>query len=61
MSRSLSLKLVSLVILACYLVPYALIGQVAAWYGSFLFWCLAGVAVIILNITATAGFKEDAE
>lgn len=61
MSRSLSLKLVSLVILACYLVPYALIGHVAAWYGSFLFWTLAGVAIIILNITATAGFTEDAE
>lgn len=61
MSRSLSLKLVSLVILACYLVPYAFIGHIAAWYGSFLFWCLAGVAVIILNITATAGFSEDAE
>ncbi|CAM3336818.1 hypothetical protein PANO111632_14800 [Paracoccus nototheniae] len=61
MSRSLSLRLVSLVILSCYLVPYALIGQIGAWYGSFLFWCLAGVAVIVLNIIATAGFTEDAE
>lgn len=61
MSRSLSLRLVALVILSCYLVPYLLIGQVAAWYGSFLFWCLAGVAVIVLNITATSGFAEDAE
>lgn len=61
MSRSLSLTLVSVVILSCYVVPYVLIGHVAAWYGSFLFWCLAGVAVIVLNVTATAGFTEDAE
>ena len=52
MSRSLSLKLVSLVILACYIVPYAVIGHIATWYGSFLFWCLAGIAVMAGNTIA---------
>lgn len=61
MSRRLSLWLVALVILSCFAVPYALIGHVAAWYGSFLFWCLAGLAIIVLNITATAGFTEESE
>lgn len=57
MSRKSSLLLIGLVILALYAVPYLAIGQVAAWYGSFLFWICAAVIIIILNITATAGFK----
>ncbi|MER5173663.1 hypothetical protein [Thioclava sp. GXIMD2076] len=62
MSRKTALVLMALVVLACYAVPYLIIGQVAAWYGSFLFWIVAGLAVIVLNAVATAGFgKEDAQ
>ena len=59
MSRRTALALVGLVILACYAVPYLLIGQIAAWYGSFLFWCLAGLAVIVLNVFATRGWEDE--
>ncbi|WP_172329061.1 hypothetical protein [Mangrovicoccus sp. HB161399] len=61
MTRKTALVLMALLILACYAVPYLLIGQVAAWYGSFLFWTLAGVAVIILNAVAMAGYGKDGE
>ncbi|WP_299842695.1 hypothetical protein [uncultured Paracoccus sp.] len=57
MSRKTALKLIGVVIVACYLVPYAVLGSVASWQGAFLFWCLAGLAVIVLNAVATAGFK----
>lgn len=58
MTRNIALALLAGVVLACFAVPYLIIGQVAAWYGSFLFWTLAGLAVIVLNAIAMAGFSE---
>ena len=57
MSRKTSLILIGLIIVALYAVPYLVIGQIAAWYGSFLFWICAAIVLILLNITATAGLK----
>jgi len=54
-----ALLLIGLVVLACYVVPYTLLSSVVAWYGAFLFWCAAGVAIIILNILATSDFEGD--
>ncbi|GAB1584605.1 hypothetical protein [Phyllobacterium phragmitis] len=54
-----ALAFIGVVVLACYVVPYTLLSSVAAWYGAFLFWCAAGVAIIVLNVLATAGFGED--
>jgi hypothetical protein len=31
---------------------------VALWYGSFLFWMLAGLAIIALNVFITKDFEE---
>lgn len=59
MTRKTSLLLIGLIIIALYAVPYLAIGQIAAWYGSFLFWICAAVVIIVLNLAATAGFKED--
>ena len=61
MLRTVSLWLVGLVILACSAVPYGLLGDTPSWTGAFLFWTLAGVAIIVLNAMATASFKEDEE
>lgn len=59
MSRKISLWLIGLIIVALYAVPYLLLHDVATWYGSFLFWICAAVILILLNITATAGFKGE--
>ncbi len=59
MLRKIALLLIGVMIIACYAVPYLFVGQIAAWTGSFLFWCLAGVAIILLNAVAMAGFTED--
>ncbi len=61
MSRKTSFVLICLLVLACYAVPYLFLGSVTAWYGSFLFWTLAGVAAIVLNAAATAGFRGEDE
>lgn len=59
MTPRLAFWLIGAVIVACYAVPYLFLGSVTAWYGSFLFWSLAGLAIIVLNAIATAGFKGD--
>ncbi|QUS36733.1 hypothetical protein [Falsirhodobacter algicola] len=61
MTRSAPLIAAGLVVLACYAVPYLIIGHIAAWYGSFLFWVMAGVAIIVLNVAATADLKDDVQ
>ncbi|UOA17016.1 hypothetical protein [Sulfitobacter dubius] len=61
MLRKVALLLIGVVIIACYAVPYLFVGQIADWTGSFLFWCLAGLAIILLNAAAMAAFTEDDE
>lgn len=61
MSRKLSFQLIGAVIVACYAVPYLLLGRAESWAGSFLFWCIAGVVIIFLNIAATANFDRDSK
>ncbi|RUR35431.1 hypothetical protein [Vreelandella populi] len=58
MKRSKWIWAVWIVVLLSCLVPYTLLTNVAAWYGSFLFWTCAGVAVIALNIFITKDFEE---
>lgn len=61
MSFRIAIALWGIVILACYVVPYFLLDSVAHWTGAFLFWTLAGLAVILLNVVATSGFGEGDE
>ncbi|CAD5260136.1 MULTISPECIES: hypothetical protein [Halomonadaceae] len=58
MKRSKWIWLVWAVVLLSYLVPYTLLSGVALWYGSFLFWMLAGLAIIALNVFITKDFEE---
>ena len=58
MKRSKWIWLVWAVVLLSYLVPYTLLSDVSRWYGSFLFWALAGLVIIALNVYITQDFKE---
>ena len=51
--------LVWLLVALCYLVPFTLLTNVQAWYGSFLFWTVAGVLVILVNLLLTRNFKGE--
>ncbi|GHA87357.1 hypothetical protein [Modicisalibacter luteus] len=48
--------LVWLLLLLSYVVPYTLLRGIHAWYGSFLFWTLVGLLVIVLNVVMTRRF-----
>lgn len=61
MTRSKWIWLVWAVVLLSYLVPYTLLSDVSRWYGSFLFWAVAGVAIIALNVFITTDFKEHSD
>lgn len=58
MRRSKEIWLVWGVVALCYVVPYTLLSDVARWYGSFLFWGLAGLVVIGLNAFVTRDLKD---
>lgn len=58
MKRSKWIWVVWVVVLLSCLVPYTLLTNVAAWYGSFLFWTCAGLVVIALNVFITKDFEE---
>lgn len=42
----------------CFLLPYGVLRDVHAWYGSFLFWSVAGLAVIVINVIITQRFVD---
>ncbi|PKG52175.1 MULTISPECIES: hypothetical protein [Halomonadaceae] len=61
MKRSKWIWLVWAVVLLSYLVPYTLLSDVSRWYGSFLFWSVAGLVIIALNVFITKDFKENSD
>ncbi|WP_323011875.1 hypothetical protein [Castellaniella sp.] len=61
MARKISLACVWVLAILCFVVPYWVLDQVNAWYGSFLFWGVAGVLVIICNLIATRDFQGQDE
>ncbi|MCI0510931.1 hypothetical protein C8E00_10734 [Chromohalobacter marismortui] len=58
MFRRVGFGLLGVLVLAAVVVPYTLLRDVQAWYGSMLFWAGIGLAVIVLNLLVTAAFKE---
>ena len=59
MLQKISFILIGVLVLAAYAVPYLALQSVETWHGSFLFWTLTGVFVIILNVLATSNFDGD--
>ncbi|GGM37388.1 hypothetical protein GCM10011351_24510 [Paraliobacillus quinghaiensis] len=47
-----------IVILLAYIIPYTLLTNVAAWYGSFLFWSLLALVIIVINYFLTRDWGE---
>ena len=45
-------------VLLAYVVPYTVLSGVDAWYGSFLFWALFGLAAILVNAAITGSWKD---
>lgn len=50
--------IVLLLVLSAYLVPYFLLSNIDAWYGSFLFWTLFAAAGILVNVAITKRWRD---
>lgn len=53
MKRRQWIWLVWSLVLLSYLIPYTVLSGVRAWYGSFLFWIIVGLLVVVLNVIIT--------
>jgi hypothetical protein len=50
---------VPVIMLAMFVVPYTLLRDVDAWYGSLLFWTVGTVAVITINIVIALTWENE--
>lgn len=48
---------VPVIMLLMFAVPYTLLRDVNAWYGSFLFWVVCTLVVIAINVRLTRGWR----
>ncbi|WP_106494603.1 hypothetical protein [Lentibacillus sp. Marseille-P4043] len=52
--------IIAVLIVLAYLLPYTVMSDVKAWYGSFLIWGIIGILIIIATIIVTKDWgKED--
>ena len=56
--KSLWLIVIAVLILAAFIVPFTLLSDVDAWYGSFLFWVVVSVFVISINAFVSASWRD---
>lgn len=45
-------------VLLAYVVPYTVLSGVDAWYGSFLFWAVFGLAAILVNAAIMGSWRD---
>ncbi|MEN2465233.1 hypothetical protein [Ornithinibacillus sp. FSL M8-0202] len=50
--------IIIITILSAYIIPYTVLSDVQSWTGSFLFWGITGVVIIIANIMLTRDWSE---
>lgn len=50
--------MIALAILSAFVVPYTLLRNVDAWYGSFLFWVVITAVVIVINAIVSKSWKD---
>ena len=48
----------ALLVASAYVVPYALLSSVDAWYGSFLFWTVFGAAAVAAIAAVTRSWRD---
>lgn len=50
---------VPVIMLAMFLVPYTLLREVDAWYGSLLFWTVGTLVVIAINVVVSLNWEDE--
>ncbi|MEN2768253.1 hypothetical protein [Ornithinibacillus xuwenensis] len=50
--------IIVLAILLAYIIPFSVLSTIQAWNGSFLYWGITGVVIILANIMITRDWRE---
>ncbi|MGV3489363.1 MAG: hypothetical protein ACO1OC_12385 [Tuberibacillus sp.] len=58
-TRNFWIRLEPLVILLAFILPYTVFRDVHAWYGSFLWWGIVGLATIFINLMITKDWGKE--
>ena len=58
LGRRILLVMIWVVIAACFVIPFTLLRNVDAWYGSFLFWSFASLVVIAFNWILSSRWED---
>mgnify|MGYP001264638919 CR=1 FL=1 len=45
-------------VLIAYIVPYTFLTDIQAWYGSFLFWILIALVIVVFNYIVTWNWRK---
>ncbi|MGY0692555.1 hypothetical protein ACW2QC_07140 [Virgibacillus sp. FSP13] len=51
--------IICVLIMLAYLLPYTVMSDVQAWYGSFLVWGIIGILIIIATIIVTKDWGKE--
>ncbi|MBE4908571.1 hypothetical protein IMZ08_10935 [Bacillus luteolus] len=50
--------MIVVIILLGYILPYTVLSNVTAWYGSFLLWTILAIAIIVINYFFTKNWGD---
>lgn len=50
--------LIVITIILAYIIPYTVLSNVHSWQGSFLYWTITGIVIIIANVMVTRDWSE---
>lgn len=51
--------IITILILSAFIIPFTVLSNVEKWYGSFLFWIVITVIIIILNHFLTRNWGDE--
>lgn len=57
--KSLWLIVIAVLMISAFVVPFTLLTDVDAWYGSFLFWVILTALVIAINAIVSAAWRDE--
>lgn len=56
--KTLWLLPIGILVVLSFILPFTVFRDIDAWYGSFLFWTLSTVAVIVISAIISADWKD---
>lgn len=52
------ISVVLILLISAYVVPYTMLSNIDAWYGSFLYWLLFALAAILVNAIIARNWRD---